>query len=334
VTNITGGEPPASRVAPRSRPFVTDVWSISRWRLVWAGGLAIAVGLTSGASALLLVPLARAAGLDTGSGGRFVVRAFDAALALVRLRPSLGSAIAALVAVTAAQSGLARLERTAGNAIELDVIHAWRTRLFERLCATEWVAYSRHRASDLLETLVEQVGRVGASARLAVQLASSSAVAVAYALVAVRLSVPVTGLALVAGGALVLSLSGRRRRSVALGRRQSEAYKALYASLAESLTSMKTIRAYNGEAAHIAMVDAASRRLQQLYRELIDVEDTAKQIFEVGSVIMLGAIAYVALAWFHLPPAELFVLLFVFARVTPRLSGLHARFRSGVGFVR
>jgi ATP-binding cassette subfamily C protein len=327
VTTIPGGPRPASRPRPRARSFLADVWSIGRWRLVWAGGLAIAVGVTSGASALLLVPLVRAAGLDPGSGGRFIVRAFDAGLALAGVRPTLGVAIAALVVVTAAQSGLARLERATGNALELDVIHTWRMRVFERLCATEWVAYSRHRASDILETLVEQVGRVGAAARLIVQLGSSAAVAVAYALVAVRLSVPVTLAALVAGGALVLALAGRRRRSTALGRRQSEAYKALYASLAESLTTMKTIRAYNGEAAHIAMVNAASRRLHRHYRELIDVEDTSKQVFEVGSVIVLGAIAYVALAWLHLPPAELFVLLFVFARVTPRLSGLHAQYQ-------
>ena len=327
MTNIGSRPRPAWRLTPRPRSFVAHVWSIVGWRLVWAGGLAIAVGVTSGASALLLVPLVRAAGLDPGSGGRLIVRAFDAALALVRLRPSLGAAVAALVLVTAAQSALARLERAAGNAIELDVIHAWRTRLFERLCVTDWVAYSRHRASDLLETFVEQVGRVGAAARLIVQLGSSSAVALAYALVAVRLSVPVTGVAVLAGGALVLALAGRRRRSMTLGRLQGAAYKALYASLAESLTSMKTIRAYNGETTHIAMVDAASRRLQHLYRELVDVEATAKQVLEVGSVMMLGAIAYVALAWFRLPPAELFVLLFVFARVTPHVSGLHGQYQ-------
>ncbi len=322
-----GGQGEATSASSRVRSFALDVWAIGRWRIVWAGGLAIAVGITSGASALLLVPLVRAAGLDPGSGGRFIVRLFDATLALVRLEPSLGSALAALVLVSAAQSALGRLERTAGNAIELDVIHTWRTRLFERLCATEWVAYSRHRASDLLETLIEQVDRVGAAARIVVRLGSSAVVAVAYALVALRLSAPVTVVALVAGGALVIVLAGRRRRSVALGRRLSEGHKALYASIAESLTSMKTIRAYNGEAAHLAMLEGASRRLRGLYRELLDVEAAAQQVFEVGSVIMLGLIAYTAVAWFHMPPAELFVLLFVFARVTPQLSGLHTQYQ-------
>ncbi|HEY6356625.1 MAG TPA: hypothetical protein VIX35_00190, partial [Vicinamibacterales bacterium] len=90
----SGGERHVSSASSDVRSFATDVWAIGRWRIVWAGGLAIAVGITSGASALLLVPLVRAAGLDPGSGGRSLVRLFDATLALVRLQPSLGSALA------------------------------------------------------------------------------------------------------------------------------------------------------------------------------------------------------------------------------------------------
>jgi len=49
----------------------------------------------------------------------------------------------------------------------------------------------------------------------------------------------------------------------------------------------------------------------------------AQQVFDVGSVIMLGLIRLYRFAWFHMPPAELFVSSSsVFARVTPHLSGL------------
>jgi ATP-binding cassette subfamily C protein len=327
VTTTRGRLSPPWRLPTRLRAFLADVWATARGRVLWAMGLSLAVGITSGASALLLVPVVRAAGLDPGSGGGFVLRWFDFALALVRLRPSLGWALAALVLVTAAQSALGRAEREAGAAIQLNMVHAWRTRLFERLCAAGWVEFSRFRSSDLLETLIEQVGRVGAAARITVRLGSGAVIAAAYLLVAVRVSAAVTGVALLAAGVLVITLAGRRRQSIALGQRQSEAYKALYSSLAEALSSMKTIRAYNGEAAHFAMLEEASGRVRTFYRELLDVEGAAQQVFEVGSVIMLGVIAYAALAWFRMPPAELFILLFVFARVTPHLSELHGQYQ-------
>ena len=312
---------------PRFWPFVAHVWSIARWHVIVGGGLAVAVGVTSGASALLLVPLVRAAGLDPGTTGRAINQWFDWALALVGLTPSLGAALAALVLVTVFQSLLMRTERGADVAIELDVNHYWRTRLFAHLCGTDWTSFSRYRSSDLFETLIEQVDRVGTASRMLVKFASSAAVAAAYALVALRLSPSVTAIALAAGLLFVAVLARLRQKSSELGEAQGRTYKELYAVVSESLQSMKTIRAYNGETAHIDAVRRASGAVTRLYRDSLRAEAAAQQVFEVGSVVLLAVIAYAALAWSRMPPAELFVLLFVFARVTPHLTGLHTLYQ-------
>ena len=307
--------------------FVQQLVSVGRWRVATLLGLTAGVSVAAATSAVLLVPVMQAAGLDGGRGGGAVSRWFAWALGLVGLQPTLGVALSALVLATAAHSALSRLEKMAGDAIEFELVHRWRTRLFEYLCDAEWVAFSRYRLSDLLETLVEQVDHLGLAARSLLRLTSSVAVSLAYIVVALRLSVPMTALALGGGALISVLLLGRRRRVEALGVSHTEAFKELYAALTEAFTAMKTIKSHNSEARHLHELRVASEHVKSVYRNVARTEASTRQAFEVGLVTLLALSAYLAVAVLRMPPAELAAMLFVFARVGPQISGLHGQYQ-------
>jgi ATP-binding cassette subfamily C protein len=307
--------------------FARAVVRTARWRVGRAVLLTIGLGVMSAGSGLLLVPLVASVGLDTGASGRGITQVFTRMLAFFGQPLTVGWALAAFVLVMSAQALLTRWARLAEDAVELEVIRFWRTGLFGRFARVDWAYYSRYRASDLVEVLVEQVDRVGVGARHLLRLVCSGVIAVAYLVVAIRLSVFTTALAISGAGLLVVALSGWRRRTRALGKEQNEAWKTMYAVLSESLGAMKTIRAYNGEVEQEARLGSAVDRMHAIYRDLVRADSASRQIFEIGSVVMLSVVAYVALVLRGTPPAELFVLLFVFARVAPQVSALHNQYQ-------
>jgi len=323
---MTDADRPGSRPAVL-REFTREVFAVAPWAAMRACALTIGVGVASAASAVLLVPLVSALGLDAGSGGRRIAAWFADLLAVVGQRPTVGWALAALVVATAGQAVLTRLERQAEDAVEIAILRAWRRRVFDRLCGVDWAFYSRYRTSDLIAVLVDEIDRVGFAARTILALASSVAVTAGYLAVALRVSAPVTGVAMAAALVLVALLAVWRRRAHRLGARQVEDTKELYAVLAESLGAMKTVRAYGRESHQLARFTHAIDRAQMTYRELAASLSGSRQVFEIGSVAMFGVIAYLALVVRGMPPAELFVLLFVFARVAPQVSGLHSQYQ-------
>jgi ATP-binding cassette subfamily C protein len=248
-------------------------------------------------------------------------------LALVGQPLSVGWALAAFAGATGVQAIFTRWARLAEDDVELAVVRHWRTSLFARLSRVGWARYSQYRASDLIEVLIDQVERVGVGARSLLRLASSAGVAVAYLAVAVRLSLFVTAIASAGACLLIAALSGWRRRTRALGHQQSEAGKTMHAVLGESIGAMKTVRAYNGGVAQERRLGSAVDRVQEIYRDLAASDSAARQVFDIGSVLMLSLVAYVAIVLRGIPPAELFVMLFVFSRVAPQLSGLHNQYQ-------
>jgi ATP-binding cassette subfamily C protein len=323
---MTSPQVPAARRV-LLRDFAREVFSVAPWAAIRACVLTIGVGAASAATAVLLVPLVAALGLDAGSGGRQISRVFAALLAIVGARPTVGWALTLLVAATATQAVLTRLERRAEDAVEIAVLRTWRRRLFDGLCGVDWAFYSRYRTSDLVAVLVDEIDRVGFAARTVLALASSAAVTAGYLAVAFRVSAPLTAVAVLAALVVVACLAVWRRRAHRLGTRQVEDTKALYGVLAESLGAMKTVRAYGREDLQLSRFTDAIDRAQTTYRELAASLSGSRQVFEIGSVVTFGVIAYVALVVRGMPPAELFVLLFVFARVAPQISGLHSQYQ-------
>ena len=309
------------------RAVAREVAAIAPWSALLACVLTVGVGAASAASAMMLVPLVAALGLDAGSGGRQISRVFADVLAAVGQRPTVGWALAALVVMTVVQAVLTRLERRAEDAVEIAVLRAWRRRLFDGLCGVDWAFYSRYRTSDLVAVLIDEIDRVGFAARTALALVSSLAVTLGYLAVALRVSAPITGVAMLAAAGVVACLAVFRRRARRLGVRQVENTKELYAILGESLGAMKTVRAYGRERDQLTRFTDVIDRAQATYRELAASLSGSRQVFDIGSVVMFGGIAYVALVVRGMPPAELFVLLFVFARVAPQVSGLHSQYQ-------
>jgi ATP-binding cassette subfamily C protein len=304
-------------------PFFRQVVGITRsafWRAIAVMALG---GLTSSLSVVLLIPLVQAigTGIDAPADATGL---FRWVLGVTGTAPSLPLVLSLLVAAVAAQGALRWYEARVQAAVTQDVVLALRQRLYRRLFAVDWIAFSRRRTADLLEALTRQIDRVGYAANDLLGLCAAAVTAVIYTALATAISLPVTAVVLLLGGLLSLAVSRRRHEASRIGDALTSADRLWYRAVDAALASMKLVRSYGREAGQVEGLDAVAAPLRHVHIRLAGNPAVVRAWFDTGVAIILALAVFVGLGALALQPAELFVLLVVFVRLAPHLSTVQA----------
>jgi ATP-binding cassette, subfamily C, bacterial len=284
------------------------------------------LGLTSGAAILLLIVLLNAAGVGTTQGAAESSWLFTEVVALAG-RPSLAVALAAFVGVTAFQGWLSWRQSKLVVGLTQDVMLAMRQQVFTAICHAPWTVFCRHRSSDLLESLVARIDRIGQATYALLTLCASAATAIVLTTLAFNISAPMTLTILGAGALLTAMLADKRRKAAQVGQELTGGDQMMFRALTESLASMKIVRSYGAEHTHIAGLRRAGMSLRDVHLRFASNPVAVKLSFDVGAAIILSLVAWVSIRALGMAPAELFVLLVLFVRLTPQLSSLHVYFQ-------
>jgi ATP-binding cassette, subfamily C, bacterial len=286
--------------------------------------LTLAVGLLEGISLLALVPLLELVGLDaqTGGVGR-MLNLFRTSFAGVGLEPTLPAVLAAYVAIVAAQSVLQRQQTLVQTRLREAIVHAVRTRLYRAIAGTTWAYFSRARLSHFGQLLTGRVDRVTSAAHYLLDLFVSTVLVLVYAGLALRVSPLITLFVMALGAALVLGMRGRLARARAAGQSSVMASSQLYSATFDHLQAMKTARSYGAEQRHAERFAELSRRMGESSVRAIETVVVSRQWMTIGSAVVLALVVYVSQAVAHLTPAALFLLIFLFARLVPRVTSLY-----------
>lgn len=310
--------------------FARNLASTSPRELMVAGGLAVGLGLTDGLTAVLLLPLLAATGVDVAQGGlgklASIVRE---AFGFFHLEPSLGVSLAAFVAVTVARSGLGRWRSVASVKAEHTFVVALRTRLYASIAGANWLFLSRTRASDLGHVLTEEIARIGTVTYEVLSIGSGALITVVYILLALRISIPITLAVIACGGVIFGVLGPQVLKAQGEGQRLSQATNRLYNAVIEHIAALKTAKSYGAERRHVENMAQVSNELAAAELRAVRLYAHSQFWFDTGSVIALALLIYVGLRALALTPAAVLVLVYLFSRIMPRLSAL----QRGVQFV-
>jgi ATP-binding cassette subfamily C protein len=307
--------------------FCRTVLRITGWRFAEALVLMAGLGLTSGASVLLLIVLIHASGLEGVQPGNQTSPLFSWVIAVVGT-PSLPVALGGFVLVTALQGWLAWRQARSVVALTQEVMLEMRQRLFTAICRTEWAVFSRYRSSDLVESLIEKIQRLGQATYALLTLCATVVTALVLAFLAVNISASMTALILATGALLCILLSGHRRRAAQVGEELSAADRFMFRAVTESLGSMKIVRSYGAEYAHIEELRRAGRALRDVHQGVAASPVAVKVAFDVGAAVILSLVAYTSIRGVGVAPAELFVLLVLFLRLAPQLSSIQVYYQA------
>jgi len=314
------------------RRFLGLMITTLRWRLALVFAIGLMSTLTAGIGLVLLVPLLSLVGVDAGGGSTEpFVALVRATLERFGIAPSaavlLGLNAAILIAAAALTRYQAILEPVTYESFDL----AQRTRLFEALTHANWRHSLDEHTYDNVHLLTAEVDRLGRVAHGIVSLMSRVLLVGVHLVVAIILSPLLTALVAVAGLALTLITRPLTNQARVHGSEVSRAYRDLYSVIGEHLSGLKTIKAHGLEDSFIAEFEErageAAAAIVGVSRNQADVGF----VLQVGSTLALTLIVWVALGMESVTPAGLIVLLYLFARLVPMLTGLQRGYQAIIG---
>jgi ATP-binding cassette subfamily C protein len=303
------------------RQHVTLIARLVRWRPVAALVLLIAAGATEGLSLLLLVPLLQFVGLDIGAGatGR-LQHAFSAALSAAGLPQTLAIALGLFVLAASLQVMLSLYQSVFHVALEQDIVRRLRVRLYGAIFHAKWTFLAQQRGSDLSHVLTRELDRVGAATAQLAAIVAALFVGAIYIGLAFALSPQLTATILAAGLVLLVALRGRSKSARAAGEEFSRASARLHGAAIEHLSGIKTIKGQSREEKAVSLFSGLSDALAEAHVGAAREYTHGRVWFDLGAVGVLALSLWVAIRVLQMSPAALLLLLFLFARIMPRLA--------------
>ena len=293
--------------------------------------LTLASGAASGIGLVMLVPLLGLTGLDVGEGSvgqiaAVVGRGFDA----VGLRPTVPVVLLLYVAVVGVQALLQRATTVRSVLLYQGFVRSVRRRIYAAIVQARWTFFARQRSADATHALTQEVERVGGVASSLVGFASR--VIQTSILLALAVFVSPWATVVAVGSGLTLSLLMARATAAgrAKGEEVSQAYQSLFATIGEHLAGMRVSKSHATESAHLERFAERTERTAGSMAAVARHQATTSVFLQVGSAAILALVFWFALEALALPLAGILLLLYVFARLVPQVTGLQ---RQLVGIV-
>ena len=293
--------------------------------------LTLASGAASGVGLVMLVPLLGLTGLDVGEGSVGQIADFmGGAFASIGLRPTVPVVLLLYVAVVSVQALLQRTTTVRSVLLYQGFVRSVRRRIYAAIVHARWTFFARQRSADATHALTQEVERVGGVASALVGFVSRVIQTAILLALALFVSPWATVVAVTSGLALSLLMARATAAGRAKGEEVSQAYQSLFATIGEHLSGMRVSKSHATEAAHLGRFAERTERTAGSMAAVARHQATTSVYLQVGSAVILGAVFWFALQVLALPLAGILLLLYVFARLVPQVTGLQ---RQVVGIV-
>jgi ABC-type multidrug transport system fused ATPase/permease subunit len=257
--------------------------TVGRGRVACLIVLQLVVAVLEGAGLVLLVPVIQAL------GGRSRL-----SMPGLSLHFSLPVAFGAVIAVVLLRAGGQWSAAVLATDIRLATVDRLRLGLLDDLYASDWTYLSGKRRSHIVQQLTTDVERAHSAFAMVFRLVVGTLVLAATGAVAVLLAPLIGGLAVLAVLVVALLASRSTRSAANLGRMMTERLQDFGATLSDSLSSARVMRAHDAAGSWSALVGAEAARLRRVRRAYV-AKGTAitsvlgvAAVFAVLTMILIG----------------------------------------------
>ena len=311
------------------RGFLREVYAILTWRFAGLVVLTLVIGLISGVSLVLLMPMLQVVGLEVGGGaGEQLVTVVFNGLRSIGLEPSLPVVLALNAAAVVATALLSRLQATLSVRANQTVVKRLRQRLYAAICRAEWRYIAGERVTRLTHVLLGELDRVGGAVASLVTLLVSCGRVVAYGMVALILSPAMTALTMICGLLLSLLLMRRTQLGRSAGTAVSRAYGDLYTAAGEHLAGIKFTKSHGLEEGQSRAFAAIAANVARTHTEVVRNQADVGFFLQAGTVVALSLIIYFAFEVLALPLATVLLLIYLFSRLLPMLASVQRSYQA------
>jgi ATP-binding cassette subfamily C protein len=282
------------------------------------------VGLSEGASIVLLLPLLSRVGIVAPSSQSAVNGLLERTLAYIGI-DRIAKILVLVVAVATVQMVLS----VALNWWSVQLARSYQSHrqleLFGAFMRAKWSFLVDRKGGEMVNAIVTECERLGRAFTLTLSLLGSAIVALIYvalsAFIAWKVTVSLIGFALAAA----LAMSGLYKKSLAIGESLAPLNSQLQSALDEQIAGAKFIKASAGVDRVVTQIEPLVRKLGEVNAFASAIPGVVRGILEYAALIGLALIVVLASKVMGVPPANVIIVLALFGRLFPRLTTVQAQ---------
>ncbi|MEQ8910252.1 MAG: ABC transporter ATP-binding protein [Vicingaceae bacterium] len=290
-----------------------------RRRSLLALFLLLFLGVTEGASLLLIIPLlaiAGVAGTADAEGG--------IALKVSQLFESFGlelniiNVLLIYVLVLSFYALLKFFQSMNTVKVNQQVVTQWRNTFFRAVSLADWKTFKDHKSTDLQNILTLEIRKFGAITNQLVNLLGTLILIGVYLLISAFLSVHLTLIALIPILLIALLNKSVNRNTYEIGKKTVNFNQQLQLSVLEFLSAMKLVKVYQKGDEHSKSFSKINHEVEEKTVKFQFETQKTRTLFEILAAFLIAIYIYFALEVFRSGVSEILLLIFIFARLVPK----------------
>ena len=306
------------------RLLVRDVLARMSWCFPLLVFWTALVGMSEGASIVLLLPLFSRIGIVTANSQSFGNTLLQKTLTLIE--PASAVVILVLIIIVATVQMIlsvalswwsVRLARNYQSRRQLELFHAF--------MHAKWSFLIERKSGEMVNAIITECERLGRAFTLSLSLFGSVVVALIYIALSVLIAWQATIILFLFALATALAMIRFYRKSYKFGQALAPLNAQFQATLEEQIAGAKFVKASGGLDRAIAQIGPLVQRLGDINTFASAMPAIVRAVLEYAALIGLAAILLLTSAGFGVAPGNVLIVLALFARLFPRLTTVQAQ---------
>ena len=299
--------------------YLRELFHQAGMRAYFAIAVLIGMGLTQGIGLLMLIPFLQLIGIgDSAPTG--IVAIIGKIWHFTGLPLSLPMVLAVYVVIVSLYAVIQRWSTILNSKLSHAFTRKLRDDLFRSMARVQWLRFIQIKGSDINHVMTSNLATIDNGTYGLFALISTVFVVLVHIGIAMMLSFPLTCVAIVSSGLLLLVLRPLNRTSYELGEEWRQTMAALFGVLMDHLAGMKIAKSFGAEDRHIRSFCSLSGDLEQQANRFAGILSSTGMYYEIGGVLVVSIFFLVGVQMLQIPLPRLLIMLFLFASLVPMFS--------------
>ena len=293
------------------------------WKLALIFAVTLFMGVNSGFSIMLLIPLLQLLNVGAGSTvqgpGHVIMNLAEKA----GINLSIETILVTYVILLTLNAFLQYWKTMLDTRYRQTLIYYLRKRLFRKIINAEWQVLNSRSKTGHLQILTREVPNLAEYVYYYLKLITTVIISASYIAYAMVVSVRFTLLIIAVGGILFFILRRYLSRSFRLGEDFAMSYNRLLKYIDDFWQTVKIAKVHNSEDFYYEKFDEASTSLLDLESTIQKNWSLPQFIYRISGIILLVVIVYAGYKTGRVPVTSFFILIILFSRIFPQFVGMN-----------
>lgn len=299
--------------------FFLRLYKFNPKQITFACLMMVVLSFFEGVSLIAIIPIISLTGLYHKTQSFAIIRVISK-LGLSNL--TLVSALGLFILLVSLTALIKRKQIITNSIIQQKFNTHLNSELYKLLAATTWSFWLDKTRSDINHIVNNEISRVSMGCYFLFQLVSSLLILMVYVILSICIAPTLTVMIIIGGGLLFKFMFSLAHKSRKAGMAISSYSRQQFLTLSEHLNGMKEVKTYGMEHTQLNYLIGLRHEIEARQLEFTSLQSKLDMSYTIVAAFFISAVFYVSISWLHLDLASLALMVAIFARLWPRISGL------------